>query len=108
MHSYGETQNNLESTHTLRHNSCITTYLSSQKTSQKDKQDMRDTTGVASMNSYKRFYGSLQMYVLALADQQERINISSVQTRDEVWRASQERWMMGVDGENVNQGDMGQ
>ena len=44
------------------------------------------------------FYVPLHMDVPVLADQQEPIYISSVQTQDVVWKTYQERWMIGTDG----------
>ena len=39
------------------------------------------------------------MDVGVLADQQEHIYISFVQTPDVVWKTCRERWMIGTDGE---------
>ena len=45
------------------------------------------------------FYEPLHMDMPALADQQEFIYITSVQTQDVVWKTCQEQWMIGMDGE---------
>ena len=46
------------------------------------------------------------MDVLALADLQELIYINSERTLDTVWKTSQERWMIGIDGERESQGNL--
>ena len=40
------------------------------------------------------FYGRQHMDVPVLADQQELIYVSSVQTQDVIWKTYQERWMI--------------
>ena len=43
------------------------------------------------------------MDVLMLANQQELIYISSVQTQDVVWKTCLEQWMIRTDGERVRE-----
>ena len=64
-----------------------------------DEQDMRDAVGKARTNSVTFFFGPLHMDVPVLADQQESIYISFVQTQGVVWRTCRERWTIGMDGE---------
>ena len=45
------------------------------------------------------FHGPLHMDMPVLAEQQELIYISSVQTQDVVWKTCRVRWMVGTDGE---------
>ena len=71
---------------TLHKTSCITIYLPSQKPS-KDELDMQDTAEEARTNSKVTvFYGPLHMDVPVLAEQEELIYISSVQTQDVIWK----------------------
>ena len=61
---------------------------------------MRDTAGEARTNSQVMFfYGPFNMDMAVLANSQELIYISSVQTQNVVWKTCQEQWMIGTDGE---------
>ena len=61
---------------------------------------MQGTAGETRMNlEVIFFYGSLHMDVSVLTNQQELINIISVQTQDVVWKTCRDWWMMGMDEE---------
>ena len=65
-----------------------------------DEQYMLDTDGEARTNSLVTFfYGPLHLDVSVLADQEELIYISFVQTQDAVWKTCRKRWTIGTDEE---------